>query len=202
MSFSFCLTLQLIKSPTHSEPVFRVSLSLTFFYRWGFRACQNLWREVTWIQPGPQKSGSDTLTARLLLAPITRQTSGRSLSLGVHLLLHPYSRRRSCTTPGPGSAKEEADLFNAAGLRNLRAPISIINLESLTKGTVQPDASQQISLTGSPQPPKLRLQGNPGGRGWFWGGGQYKGRGGAGISKFCSRWKYFSVSRSNLALCF
>lgn len=192
MSFSFCLTLQLIKSPTHSEPVFRVSLSLTFFYRWGFSACQNLWREVTRIQPGPQKSVSDTLTARLLLTPlVTRQISSRSLSLSIHLLLHPYGCRGSCTPPGPGSAKEEEGIFKVAGLRNLRAPISIINLESLTKGTVQPDASQQISLTGSLQPPNLRLWGNSGGPGWFWGGGRDKERGGAEISKFCSRWKYF-----------
>lgn len=60
----------------------------------------------------------------------------------------------------PSSAKEEAELLEVAGLRNLRAPTSTINWENLTKGTVQPDASQHISLTGSPQSPNLRLQGN------------------------------------------
>lgn len=38
------------------------------------------------------------------------------------------------------------------GLRNLRAPIRVINLENLMQGTVQPDASQQISLTVPPSP--------------------------------------------------
>lgn len=180
MSFSFCLTLQLIKSPTHSEPIFRVSLSLTFFYGWGFRACQNLWREVTWIQPGPQKSGSDTLTARLLLTPHHNQ---RPVPLPQHksapASLQP---QRVSSSTRFGLCQKGADLCNVAGLRNLRAPVRVINLENLTQGTVQPDASQPISLT------NLRLQWNPGGPIWFQGGGENKGRRGAGISKFCSWW--------------
>lgn len=197
MSFSFCLTWQLIKSPNHSELVFWVSLFLTFFYRWGFRAWQDL-REVTRIHPGPQKSGSATVTACLLLTPhpITRQTSSRSLSSCVPQLLHPYCCRGSCTAPVPALPKRKQELLEVAGLRNL----SIINLENLTKGTVQPDASQQPhSLSPAPKSEASR---KPRGHSWFWGGGQNKGRKGAGTSKFCSWWKYFSMSRSNLALCF
>lgn len=79
--------------------------------------------------------------------------------------------QRALYSPGRGSAKGEGNISNMACSRNLRAPISKINLESLTKGTVQPDLSQQISLTGSPQPPNLRLQGLS----RFWGGGQNQG---------------------------
>lgn len=109
--------------------------------------------------------------------PITRQTSGRSLSLSINLLLHPYSCRGSRTAPGLGCAKEEADVLNMAGLRNLSAPISIINLENEPHtghcATWCLQANQPHTLSPSPQ---ISLQGNPGGPGWFWGGGQSEGR--------------------------
>lgn len=79
-------------------------------------------------------------------------TSGHSLSLSINLLLHPYGLKGSHPALRPGSAKEEANICNMEGLRNLRAPIRVINLENLMQGTVQPDASQQISLTVPPSP--------------------------------------------------
>lgn len=132
--------------------------------------------------------------------PITRQTSSRSLSLSINLLLHPYSCRGSRTAPGLGCAKEEADVLNMAGLRNLSAPISIINLENEPHtghcATWCLQANQPHTLSPAPRSAFKGTQENPAA---FWGGGQSEGNSNLKVSLAV---EVLSMSRINLVLCF
>lgn len=134
--------------------------------------------------------------------PITRQTSGRSLSLSINLLLHPYSCRGSRTALGLGCAKEEADVLNMAGLRNLSAPISIINLENEPHtghcATWCLQANQPHTLSPAPRSAFKGTQEDPAG---FGEGARVRGERNSNL-KVSLAVEVLSMSRINLVLCF